>query len=154
MYLYTNALLGNLIFLLNKKGPKTLAEAHNMAIRIEVNIFFSKGKHFSSICTKINEDTSDTLSLKKPVSLESFTIDSQERRENIFNQQNEDMVEEMELEEIDEVSTYAPPSHKFIHEPFLPAQQQDNEVSCFPFQDVDDTLFHDSESEGGMESLK
>jgi hypothetical protein len=154
VYLYTNALLGHLSFLLNKKGPKTLAEAHNMAMRIEVNLSLSKGKHFSSLWTKINEDTSDTLSLKKLVSLEAFTADSQERREQVFNQQNEDMVEELEPEQIDEVSTCAPPSDKAIHEPFLPAQQQDDEVSCFPFQDVDDTLFHDSESEGGMESLK
>ena len=32
VYLYTNALLGYLSFLLNKMGPKTLAEAHNMAM--------------------------------------------------------------------------------------------------------------------------
>ena len=86
VYLYTNALLGNLSFLLNKKGPKTLAEAHNMAMRIEVNLSLSKGKHFSSLWTKINEDTSDTLNLKKLVSLEAFTADSQERREQVFNQ--------------------------------------------------------------------
>jgi hypothetical protein len=29
---------------------------------------------------------------------------------------------------------------------------KDDEVSCFPFQDFDDTLFHDSENEGEMES--
>jgi hypothetical protein len=37
---------------------------------------------------------------------------------------------------------------------FSPAQQKDDEVSCFPFQDFDDTLSHDSENEGEMESLK
>jgi hypothetical protein len=42
MYLYTNGLLGHLSFLLNKKGPKTLPEAHNMAIQIEVNLSLSK----------------------------------------------------------------------------------------------------------------
>jgi hypothetical protein len=35
VYLYTNGILGHLSFLLNKKNPKTLAEAYNMAIRIE-----------------------------------------------------------------------------------------------------------------------
>jgi hypothetical protein len=57
VYLYTNALLGHLSFLLNKKGPKTLAEAHNMAMRIEVNLSLSKGKHISSLWTKINDHT-------------------------------------------------------------------------------------------------
>jgi hypothetical protein len=38
MYLYTNAFLGHLSFLLNKKHPKTLEEAYNMAIKIEANI--------------------------------------------------------------------------------------------------------------------
>jgi hypothetical protein len=54
MYLYTNALLGHLSFFLNKKGPKTLAKAQNMAMRIELNLSLSKGKHFSSLWTKIN----------------------------------------------------------------------------------------------------
>jgi hypothetical protein len=36
---------------------------------------------------------------------------------------------------------------------FPPAQQKDDEVSCFPFQDFDDTLFHDSENEGEMKAL-
>jgi hypothetical protein len=75
VYLYTNGLLGHLNFLLNKKGPKTLAEAHNMAIRIEVNLSLSK----------INDHTVDTLILTKLVSLETFTNDSQERREQVFD---------------------------------------------------------------------
>jgi hypothetical protein len=37
--------------------------------------------------------------------------------------------------------------------PFPPAQQKEDEVSCFPFQDSDDTLSHDSD-EGGMEFPK
>jgi hypothetical protein len=92
--------------------------------------------------------------LEKLVCLEVFTVDSQERREHIFNQHIEDMVEEMEPKKNDEVSTCAPLSNKSIHEPYPPTQQQDDEVSCFPFRDVDDTLFHDLEIEGGMESLK
>jgi hypothetical protein len=47
-----------------------------------------------------------------------------------------------------------PPPDEAIHKPFPPAQQQDDEVSFLPFQDFDDTLFHDSKSEGGMESPK
>jgi hypothetical protein len=39
-----------------------------------------------------------------------------------------------------------------IHKPSPPAQQQDDKVSFFPFQNFDDTLFHDSESDGEMES--
>jgi hypothetical protein len=65
----------------------------------------------------------------------------------------EDMAEEMEPKQNDEVSTYAPPSDEAIQEPVSPAQQKDDEVSCFPFQDPDDTLFHDSENEGEMKAL-
>jgi hypothetical protein len=50
--------------------------------------------------------------------LRSFTENSQERREQVFNQQNEDMVEELEPKQNDEVSTCAPPSDKAIHKPF------------------------------------
>jgi hypothetical protein len=39
VYLYTNALLVHLGFLLSKKRPKTLYEAYNMAVQIEENIF-------------------------------------------------------------------------------------------------------------------
>jgi hypothetical protein len=144
VYLYTNGLLGHLSFLLNKKGPKTLTEAHNVAIRIEVNLSLSK----------INDCTMDTLSLIKLVSLETSTDDPQERREQVFDQQNEDMIEELEPKQDDEVPTCAPPSDEPIREPFSPAQQKDDEVSCFPFQDSDNTLSHDSENEGEMKSPK
>jgi hypothetical protein len=63
------------------------------------------------------------------------------------------MAEEMEPKKNDEVSTYAPPSDEVIHEPFHLAQQKDDEVSCFPCQDFDDTLFHDSENKGEMGAL-
>jgi hypothetical protein len=75
LYLYTNGILGHLSFLLNKKGPKTLTKAHNMAIRIEVNLSLSK----------INDRTVDTLSLIKLVYLETFTDDPQERRDQVFD---------------------------------------------------------------------
>jgi hypothetical protein len=35
---------------------------------------------------------------------------------------------------------------------FFPTQEEEDEVSHFPFQDFDNTLFYDSESEGEMES--
>jgi hypothetical protein len=81
VYLYTNGLQGHLSFLLNKRNPKTLAEAHNMAIQIEKNL----------ISSGINAITMDALSLIKLVSHENFVEDTQERREQVFNQQNEDM---------------------------------------------------------------
>jgi hypothetical protein len=132
-----------LSFLLNKKNPKTLAEAHNMAIRIEKNLSLSR----------TNDHTMDTLSLIKLVSLETFVEDPQERREQVFDQQNEDVIKEKKPKQDDEVSTSTPPSDKTIQEPISPAQQNDNEVSCFPFQDTDDTLFLDSENEGEMKAL-
>jgi hypothetical protein len=74
IYLYANGLQGHLSFLLNKKNPKTLAKAHNMAIRIEEHLSLSK----------TNDHTMDTLSLIKLVSLETFAEDQQERREQVF----------------------------------------------------------------------
>jgi hypothetical protein len=82
MYLFTNALLVHLGFLLSKKRPKTLNEAYNMAMRIEVNISLSKGKHIFSLGTKISDPkgTPDNLGLERLVSLETFTVDFQEER--------------------------------------------------------------------------
>jgi hypothetical protein len=62
------------------------------------------------------------------------------------------VITELKPEQDNEKSTCAPPSDEVVHEPVPPAQQQDDEVSCFPFQDFDDTLFRDSESEGGVVS--
>jgi hypothetical protein len=62
-----------LSFLLNKKNPKTLPEAHDMAIQIE--------KSLSLTMT----DTMDTLSLIKLVSHGYFVEDTQERGEQVFN---------------------------------------------------------------------
>jgi hypothetical protein len=76
VYLYTNALLVHLGFPLSKKGPKTLHEAHNMALEIEANISLSKGGHVF---------TPDTLSLQRLVSLENFTGDFQENGEQVIN---------------------------------------------------------------------
>jgi hypothetical protein len=141
VYLYTNGLQGHLSFLLNKKNPKTLPEAHDMAIQIEKSLSLTK------------TNAMDTLSLIKLVSHGNFVEDTQERGEQVFNQQNEDMDEEQEPEQDDEVSTCAPPSDEAIQEPFSPAQQKKDEVSCILSQDADDTLFHDPESEEEMEAL-
>jgi hypothetical protein len=179
MYLYTNALLVHLGFLLNKKGPKTINDAYYMAMQIEENISLSKRKHIFSLGTKVYDPkgTPDTLTLERLLSLDIF-----ERREQVINQQeveesdpnevfqsheegqefthastedNEDMVKEREPRDIkhdDEVSICAPPSDEAIHEPFPPTQEEEDEVSHFPFQVLDNALFYDSESEGEVES--
>jgi hypothetical protein len=68
IYLYTNELLVHLGFLLSKKGPKTLHEAHNMDLEIETNISLSKEGHLF---------TPYTLSLDILVSIETFTSNFQ-----------------------------------------------------------------------------
>jgi hypothetical protein len=98
-------------------------------------------------------DTMDTLSLIKLVSLGNFVENPQGRREQVSNQQDEDVIEEQQPKQDDEVSMCAPPSDEAIQEPFSPAQQKENEVSCFSSRDSNDTLFHDSESEEEMEAL-
>jgi hypothetical protein len=60
------------------------------------------------------------------------------------------MVEVREPEDIkhdDEVLMCAPPSNEAIQEPIPPAQEEEDEVSHFPFQFFDDTLFYDLEGE-------
>jgi hypothetical protein len=141
VYLYTNGLQGHLSFLLNKKKPKTLPEAHGMAIQIE--------KSLSLTMT----DTMDTLSLIKLVSHGYFVEDTQERREQVFNQQNEDIDEEQEPEQDDEVSTCAPPTDEVMQEPVSPVQQSEGEVSYFPLQNSNDTVSFNSKDEEEMEAL-
>ena len=82
-YIYTNGLQGHLSFLLNKKKPKTFAEAHDMAIQIEKSLLMTR------------TDTMDTLNLIKLVSLGNFVEETQERGKQVFNQQNEDVIEEL-----------------------------------------------------------
>jgi hypothetical protein len=60
------------------------------------------------------------------------------------------MIEELEPKQNDEVPTCAPPSDEAIQEPFSPTQQKDDEVSCLPFQDFDDTLSYDSANEATL----
>jgi hypothetical protein len=51
----------------------------------------------------------------------------------------------------DEAPITAPQSDEALQYPVPPAQDEENEVSHFPFQFLDDTLFYDSESEEEME---
>jgi hypothetical protein len=139
VYLYTNGLQGHLSFLLNKKNPKTLAETHNMAIQIE-----------KSLSLKTN--AMDTLSLIKLVSHGYFIEDTQERGEQVFNQQNEDIDEEQEPEQDDEVSTCAPPTDEVMQEPVSPVHQSEDEVSYFPLQNSNDTVSFNSKDEEEMEA--
>jgi hypothetical protein len=67
----------------------------------------------------------DTLSLIKLVSLETFAEDPQERREQVFDQQNEDVIKEQKPKQDDEVPTRAPHSDEVIQEPVSPAQQSE-----------------------------
>jgi hypothetical protein len=74
---------------------------------------------------------------------------------------NEDVFEEIEPKEIepedikhdDELFMCPPPSNETIQNPIFPTQEEEDEVSHFSFQDLDNTLFYDSESEGEMKSL-
>jgi hypothetical protein len=138
-YLYTNGLQGHLSFLLSKKNPKTLAEAHRMAIRIEKNISLTR------------PNAIDILSLIKLVSHENLE-DTQEKGEQIVDQQNEDIDEEREYEKNDEVSTCAPPTDEVMQEPISPVQQSEDEVSCFPLQNANNTMLLDSKEEEEMEA--
>jgi hypothetical protein len=139
-YLYTNGLQGHLSFLLSKKNPKTLAEAHRMAIRIEKNLSLTRA------------NAMDILSLIKLVSHENFVEDTQEKGEQIVDQQNEDIDEEREPEKDDEVSTCAPPADEVMQEPVSPVQQSEDEVSYFPLQNSNNTVLLDSKEEEEMEA--
>ena len=146
VHIYTHALLAHLGFPLSKRSPSTLDEAYGMAKRIEQNISLSGIK---------NLFTSGNFNMEILFARENFIDDIQEEGEQTIIQRGipEDMAEEAEPKQNDEVSTSAPPSDEAIYEPVSPAQQKDDEVSCFPFRDSNDILFHDSESEEEMEAL-
>ena len=73
-YLYMNALLVHLGFLLSKKGPRKIQEDYHMAIQIEANISLFKGEHLFTPEIKVDDpkDTPDTLSMERLASLEIF----------------------------------------------------------------------------------
>jgi hypothetical protein len=131
-----------LSFLLDKKKPKTLPEAHKMAMQIESSLSMTK------------TDAMDNLSLMKLASCQTIVKDAQERREQVFSQQNENVIKEQgpeqQLEKDDEVSTIAPPSGKIMQEP---VQQSKDEVSSFPLQNSNDTVLLDSKEEEEKEAL-
>jgi hypothetical protein len=142
VHLYTHAILAHLGLPLSKRAPRMLNEAYGMAKGIERNISLSGIKDLF---------TSGTLSMESLYSHENLVDDFQEEGKQTIIQHGmvEDMAEEMEPKQNDEVSMCAPPSDEAIQEPFSPAQQKEDEVSCVPFQDSDNTLSHDSD-EGGM----
>jgi hypothetical protein len=135
IYLYTNGLQVHLSFLLNKRKPETLPEAHKMAMEIEKSLFVTK------------TDAMDTLSMMKLVSHENFVEDTQEKGEQIVDQQKENVNEEQESEQDNEASTRAPPTDEVMHEPVSPIQQSEEEVSHLPFQDANDTVYSEDEEE-------
>jgi hypothetical protein len=108
-----------------------------MAIQIEKNLSSSR----------TNDHTMDTLILIKLVSLETFAEDPQERREKVLDQQNEDVIKEQKPKKYDEVPTCAPPYDEVIQERVSPTQKSKDDVSFFPLQDSDDTLFLENEGE-------
>jgi hypothetical protein len=66
------------------------------------------------------------------------------------------VVEEREPRDIkhdDEALMCAPPSDEAIQNPIFPAQEEEDEVSHFPFQVFNNTLFYDSENEKEMKPL-
>jgi hypothetical protein len=140
VYLYTNGLQAHLSFLLDKKKPKTLAEAHNMAIEIEESLSLTE------------TNTMHTPGLIKLVSHGYFVEDTQEKGEQVFNQQNEDMDEEQEPEQADEVSTCAPPTEEVMQEPVSLVQQSEDEVSSFPLQNSNDVVSFNSKDEEEIEA--
>jgi hypothetical protein len=183
IFLYIRAFSGQSKFLLDKKGPRSIQEAYDMATKFEANISSSKEEQSFVPEVKIGEpkDTPDILK-RIPfleTSVEEFPkgleqgIDQQEVEERDLDEgyqshgeeqefthasskDNEDLVEEREPEDIkhdDEVLMCAPPSDEAIPNPIPPAQEEEDEVSHFPFQVFDDTLFYDSEGEEERESL-
>ena len=98
IYLYTNALLVQLGFLLSENRPRTIQEAYHMAIQIEANISLFKGEHLFTPRIKFDDlkDTLDTLSLKRLFSLQTFVSKFQERREQYIDKQE---VEEKDIDE-------------------------------------------------------
>jgi hypothetical protein len=142
---YTHAIWPHLGLPLRKRAPKTLDEAYCMAKEIRDNISSSG----------INDlFTSGTLTMESLYSHENIVDDFQEEGKQTIIQYEmiEDVAEETESEQNDEGSISVPPSDEAIQESFSPAQQKEDEVSCFSMIS-NDTLFHDSGKEEEMQSL-
>jgi hypothetical protein len=65
---------------------------------------------------------------------------------------SEDITREVNYE--DEALVTAPPSNESLQDPNSPTQDEENEVSHFPFQFFYDTLFYDSEGEEVKQPLE
>jgi hypothetical protein len=65
---------------------------------------------------------------------------------------SKDLTKEVNYE--DEALVSTPSSDEALQDPISPAQDEENEVSHFPFQFFDDTLFYDSEGEEIKEPLE
>jgi hypothetical protein len=77
VHLYIHALLAHLGFPLSKRAPRTLYEAHDMAIRIQQNISLSEIRYLF---------TSGTRSRESLFALENFIVDFQEEGEQTIDQ--------------------------------------------------------------------
>jgi hypothetical protein len=141
VYLYTKGFQAHLSFLLDKRKPKTIPQAHKMAMEIERSLSMTK------------TDAMDTLSMMKLVSHKDFVEDTQEKGKQIVDQQNKNLIKEQEPEKNDEVSTCAPPTEEVMQEPVSPVQQNKDEVSTFPFQISNDVVLLDSKDEEEREAL-
>jgi hypothetical protein len=73
--------------------------------------------------------------------------------EQDFSHDSIECSETREVNYEDETLVIAPPSDEALQDPISPAQDEENEVSHFPFQFFDDTLFYDSNSKEEMEPL-
>jgi len=165
--------MGKISFPIEDKSPRTIHEVHNMATEIEANISSFKEQSFVSEVKACEPKYTLDIPKRVP-SLEKFIeetledfeqdISLQEVEEGGFDEgyeyhveeqefthafieDKEDMVEEREPRDIkqnDEVSIYTPLSDEAIHEHILPTQEEEDEVSHFPFQDFVNTLFYDS----------
>jgi hypothetical protein len=141
VYLYTKGFQPHLSFLLDKRKPKTIPQAHKMALEIEKSLFMTK------------TDAMDALSMMKLVSHKDFVEGTQEKGKQIVDQQNKNLIKEQEPEKNNEVSTCAPPTKEVMQEPVSPVQQNKDEVSTFPFQISNDVVLLDSKDEEEREAL-
>jgi hypothetical protein len=112
------------------------------------------------VCSKFQEERREQVIDQQEVEErdpnEGFQSHEEEKEfTHASTKDNEDLVKEKEPEDIkhDEVLMCAPSSNEAIPNPFPPAQKEEDEVSHFPFQVFDDTLFYDSEGEEEREPL-
>jgi hypothetical protein len=174
-FLYTKAFSGQLKIFLNIMKPRTIQEAFDIATQVEAKIPSSKEeqsfvpkvkacepKGVPSLETSIEETPKD---LEQDISEQEVeergpneVSQSHEEEHGISHsssKKDEDVVQEKELESFqhdDGVLMCHHPSNEAIQSSILPAQEEEDKVSHFPFQYFDNTLFYHLGSEGEMES--